>query len=1263
MAQRTGSRAIFDLSMMGVDGVRSFLRKADPAGHVRDIKISVSALMDISLGRLLRETGAYDIWVECHPQFFQGDPFIFIQRLKELSQDHRCFPIIGNVDLLAAILRDSSGIGRVVLKGCEASGFVSGETALALYSMVKEMLGTPSKPLDILIWGGVSTPEAAAAVLSTGAAGIVFESVHWLTDLVASNDVQRRRLSNLRLDSTDLVGLDLQVPCRLFNKGNSCAFKAIKAIEDSLCGAEITKESRRSFARQVHAGSVHPLESYFGPDEVIPLGVEAAFAASFVERFGSGTEQAVKTFMGEIQGLVHRAEAKKDRFSDSPVAREMGTRYPFIQGAMSWITDVPEFASRVSDAGGLPTIALGLMDAEALDRRLGRLSEIMRGRPYAVNVVSLAENPFRETHLAWIKKHRPRFVVIAGGALYPLKELMGCGIEVIYIAPDESLLRLALESGVRYVVCEGYEAGGHVGQHSMLTLAQMVLDMKRRTPSVFQNCRVILAGGIFNRETAFLASMLGADAIQMGTAYLATLEIVETGALTAFYQRMVLESPPGGTTVSGQHTGLRVRSLRTPRVETGLSLEREFAAGHQDEVVFRKKMEEMTEGSLFVAARGMDRPGGVVLDERGCLERGQFMGGACAGPIHEVRKLKSFHRELAEGPLLLHQPVVGLTEKTPENQSTGIGRGRTRVAPRRGDHERVAITGMSILNSLGKSPEEVWAASLAMKSGITSVPPARWDHALFYNPRPQLPDKTYCKVGAFLDFDISRNGLGIPPHDFRTMTTATKATMWLADKAIRASGILESNIPRERIAVLISQNSGEAAGTLTDMIIRGYVHDILASIKRAIHLTPGQERAIEQEVKSGRMAPDDTTLLGRLNCAAPGFICNRYGFMGPSYSVSAACATSLVALHSAIQMILSGIIDAAIVGGGEDNLTHMHFLEFSALGVLYGLSGQERSAHETSRPFDADRDGMVLGEGGAMIVIERESLARARRARVHAVITGMGASNNHLGMVEPASVTQEIAIRASFRGVPYGPDAVDLVECHATSTRQGDIEEARALKAVFNSSRRTAITSFKSQIGHTLGASGLNSLIRGVTAMKAGVFPPTLNYIHPDPEINLEGSGLIITPEPLDWKCKAGEPRRLEVNAFGFGGSNFVVQVEQAMDEADMLLVSPGREPAPHEEERSDLTTPHGVSFLRTEMDGLNCRMAVVGQSADEALTVIKNSSSAGEAQIASPTARRSMAREGIFIQREKSQVLPLAFVFPGQGAQYGGMGRELYES
>jgi hypothetical protein len=190
---------------------------------------------------------------------------------------------------------------------------------------------------------------------------------------------------------------------------------------------------------------------------------------------------------------------------------------------------------------------------------------------------------------------------------------------------------------------------------------------------------------------------------------------------------------------------------------------------------------------------------------------------------------------------------------------------------------------MSILNVLGKDPEEVWTSSLAMKSGITMGPPSRWDHKRFYDPRPFVPDKTYCKVGAFLDFHISRNEIGIPPHDFRTMTEATKITMWLAERAIRASGILESNIPRERIAVIISQNSGEAASTLTSLTIRAYINDILADINRALHLSPDQVSAVEREVKSDAW-PRRYHPLRRLNCG---------GRFHGNHTCSAACATSL----------------------------------------------------------------------------------------------------------------------------------------------------------------------------------------------------------------------------------------------------------------------------------------------------------------------------------------------------------------------------------
>ena len=269
--------------------------------------------------------------------------------------------------------------------------------------------------MDLVIWGGVATPEAAAAYLATGARGIVFESLHWQTDLVAVDDRVRKLLAKLCPEHTSLVGRTLGVFYRLFDKGNFPAVRELEHYARSLSDGPITAAKRRAFAQHVVAAAVPALESDLDRRQLIPLGPEAAFAQAFVERFGRSSAEAIQGFMAEVARLLQNVNDTARRFLSNPAARELGITYPFIQGAMSWISDVPEFALAVAEAGGLPTLALGIRDRRQLETDFSRLRSVMGSRPYAVNLIALAENPVLEEQLAWVEATRPPFVAIAAG--------------------------------------------------------------------------------------------------------------------------------------------------------------------------------------------------------------------------------------------------------------------------------------------------------------------------------------------------------------------------------------------------------------------------------------------------------------------------------------------------------------------------------------------------------------------------------------------------------------------------------------------------------------------------------------------------------------------------------------------------------------------------------------------------------------------------------------------------------------------------------
>jgi len=269
---------------------------------------------------------------------------------------------------------------------------------------------------------------------------------------------------------------------------------------------------------------------------------------------------------------------------------------------------------------------------------------------------------------------------------------------------------------------------------------------------------------------------------------------------------------------------------------------------------------------------------------------------------------------------------------------------------------------------------------------------------------------------------------------------------------------------------------------------------------------------------------------------AAGLVSMRFNAKGPNYATISACATSAHAIGDAFRTIQYGDADVVITGGSEATVTPMAIGGFANMKAL---SERNDSPETASRPFDATRDGFVMGEGGGIVILEELEHAKARGANIYAEIVGYGATGDayHLTAPAPEGEGAQRAMRRAMEDAKLGPSEIDYINAHGTSTPANDMNETKAIKAVFGEqAKKVNVSSTKSMTGHMLGAGGAVEFIIGALSIRDCIVPPTINYQTPDPELDLNYTPNTAVTRPV---------RTVLSNSFGFGGHNVTLAVKR----------------------------------------------------------------------------------------------------------------------
>ena len=407
--------------------------------------------------------------------------------------------------------------------------------------------------------------------------------------------------------------------------------------------------------------------------------------------------------------------------------------------------------------------------------------------------------------------------------------------------------------------------------------------------------------------------------------------------------------------------------------------------------------------------------------------------------------------------------------------------------------KRVVVTGLGALTPIGNNIEEYWNA---LVNGVSGAAPITYFDAAKFKTR------FACELKGFNATDF------MDRKEARKMDRFTQYAMVASDEAIADSNLDLEKINKFRVGVIWGAGIGG--------------------------LETFQNEALNFGAGDGTPRFNPFFIPKMIADIAPGNISIKNGFMGPNYTTVSACASSANAMIDALNYIRLGTCDVIVTGGSEAAVAIAGVGGFNA---MHALSTRNESPETASRPFDAERDGFVLGEGAGAIILEEYEHAKARGAKIYAEVIGGGMSSDayHMTAPHPEGIGVIAVMKNCLENSGIKPEDVDHINTHGTSTSLGDVAELKAISAVFGDhAKNININSTKSMTGHLLGAAGAIESIAAILAMKHGIVPPTINHVNVDENINPELNLTLNKPQKRDVKIAMS-------NTFGFGGHNACV--------------------------------------------------------------------------------------------------------------------------